>query len=243
MQDIETERFQLVGLRYEDYFMDATKISLDLLDDIAAEGGNPAVRIRDGENSYTYTWKQVRLPKDQYTLRAFPTALLPSTPAGKLQKVQEMVQAGFWNKEEAMDLLDYPDIKAANQFSLALSERRDIKRMIEKLVDSDDPDQYDPPEPYMNLQMARGMAQSFYNYGRSEGMPEDRLEKLRRFMDDIQTLLEPPPPMDMAAPPMGPDPMMDPALAAGLPPIDPMAPMDPMAVPAAPPVSDLLPVA
>lgn len=241
MQDIETERFQLVGQRYEDYFMDSCRICLDFLDDIADDlGGNPAVRIKEGENSKAIKWKDVRMPKDQYTLRIFPTALLPSLPAGKLQKVQEMVQAGFWNKEEAMDLLDYPDIKAANQYSLALAQRRDIKRMIENMVENNI---YEVPEPFMNLDMARSMAQSFYLYGRSEGMPENSLELLRRFMDDVQTLLTPPapPPMPEMPQAVGPEGGLPPDMG-GLPP-DAGPGMPPMAVPAAPPVSDLLPVA
>lgn len=232
MQDIESERFMLVGLRYEDYYMDSSRICLDFLDDLADEGANPAVRIREGDNSYVIKWKDVRMPKDQYTLRPFPTSLLPATPAGKLQQVQEMVQAGFWNKDEAMDLLDYPDIKAANQFSLGLAQRRDIKRMIENMVDNDT---YEPPEPYMNLDMARSMAQSYYVYGRSEGMPEEKLELLRRFMDDVQTLLTPPPQAPALMPPMPPE--------GAPPPADNLSPMDPTAVPAAPPVSDLLPAA
>jgi hypothetical protein len=226
LQDIESERFQLVGQRYEDSFMDATRICLDLLDDIAATGANPAVRIREGEKSFVAKWKDCRLPKDQYTLRPFPTALLPSTPAGKFAKVQEMMQAGFWTKEESMDLLDMPDIKMV--ISLKTAQRRDLKRMIEKMVDDGE---YTPPEPFINLEMARDLAQSYYLYGRSEGMPEDRLELLLRFMEDVQAMLMPP------APPQ----VMPPMAEAALPPVDAAAP-PPMAQPAAQPVSDLLPV-
>lgn len=225
LQDIESERFQLVGQRYEDSFMDATRICLDLLDDIADTGANPALRIREGENSFEMKWKDVRLPKDQYTLRPFPTALLPATPAGKFAKVQEMMQAGFWTKEESMDLLDMPDIKSV--ISLKTAQRRDLKRMIEKMVD----DQiYTPPEPFINLEMARDLAQSYYLFGRSEGMPEDRLNLLRLFMEDVQALLTPPAPAPGMPGPM-PGPGAPPDLGAA-----------PLAQPAAAPISDLLPI-
>ncbi len=229
LQDIESERFQLVGLRYEDYYMDSTRICLDLLDDIAATGKNPAVRIKEGDKSAVVKWSEVKMPKDQYTLRPFPTALLPSTPVGKLQKVQEMMQAGFWDKEESMELLDFPDIKSV--VNLKTAQRRDLKRMIEDMIDGGE---YQPPEPFINLEMAKGLAQSYYLWGRSEGMPEARLELLRRFMEDVESLLNPPvAPMATTLPP--------PPL--GAPPME--APLDPMPAigqAAPPPVSDLMPI-
>jgi hypothetical protein len=221
-QDIESERFQLVGQRHEEFYMDATKICLDLLDDIAEAGGNPAVRIKESEKSFTYKWKDVRLPKDQYTLRAFPTSLLPSTPAGKLQKVQEMLQAGLWEKEEALELLEFPDIKSV--INIKTSMRRNLKRIIEKIIDDNE---YIAPEPYIDLQYAKQIAQAYFNAGQADGMPEDRLEKLQRFMEDVQSMLER-------------------QAEAVAPPVDPMAAMGgmaPMGQPEAPPTSDLLPIA
>lgn len=185
-QDIESERFILAGLRYEDFFMDVTYMALDMLDDLASkEGVNPAVRIQQGNWDRLLKWGDVKLPKDQYTLRAFPTALLPSTPVGKLQTVQEMVQAGFFEKDEALDLLNFPDIESV--VSLKLSGRKDIMMMIDKMVEDGT---YQPPEPFINASLAASLSQSYYNRGRVQGMPEDKLELLRRFMDDCRALVE-----------------------------------------------------
>jgi hypothetical protein len=230
MQDIESERFMLVGQRYEDAFMDATRIIESFLNDIADAGGNPAVRLKAGEHAYTLKWSECRLPEDSYICRPFPTSLLPSTPSGKLQKVQEMLQAGFWEKEEAMELLDFPDTKAVT--NLKVAQRRDLKRQIEKIIDTGE---YEAPEPFINLEMAKQLAQSYYLAGRAEGMPEQRLELLRRFMEDVQALLMPPPP------PMMPPEMMG-AAAPGVPPMPTGEVMPPLGTPEAAPVSDLLPI-
>ena len=234
LQDIESERFMLQGLRYQDYYMDATNICRDLLDDLAAEGKNPAVRLKAGDHAQVYKWSECRLPKDSYTVTPYPASLLPDTPEGKLQKVQEMLAAGFWEKEEAMELLDFPDTKAVVNLKVAM--RRDLKRQIEKIIDDQE---YEAPEPFINLEMAKQLGQSYYNAGRADGMPEERLELLRRFMEDVQAMLTPPPPQPQAALPPGapvPPPM----------PVDPnsVAPeaMAPIGVPEAPPVSELLPV-
>lgn len=223
MQDIESERFSLQQQRWEDYYMDATDISLDLLDDIYESGKDPAVWLKNSDKGFKMKWSDVRLPKDSYVVRPFPTALLPSTPAGKLQKVQEMLQAGFWDREEAMELLDFPDTKSV--VSLKVAQRRDLKRMIEQIIDDGE---YQPPEPFINLEMAKPLAQSYYLMSRSEGMPEARLELLRRFMDDVQAMI------DAAMPPPAP-----PMAAPGLTSPDPMAALG---VPAQPPVSDLMPI-
>lgn len=214
-QDIESDRFQLVGQRYEDSFMDATHIVCDLMEDLEASGVKPKVRLAGEHGSRQIKWADVKIDRDKVRIRAFPTNILPSQPAGKLQKVQELMQAGFLQKEEAVELLDFPDLKS--QTSLTVAPRQDIKRMIEAMMDGE----YESPEPFMNLELGKQMAQSYYLRGRANGMPEDRLELLRRFMDDCKALLEKP-----AAPPA------------------PAAPeAGPMAQPAPQPTSDLLPVA
>lgn len=122
-----------------------------------------------------------------------------------------------------MELLDFPDTKSV--VSLKVAQRRDLKRMIEQIIDDGE---YQPPEPFINLEMAKPLAQSYYLMSRSEGMPEARLELLRRFMDDVQAMI------DAAMPPPAP-----PMAAPGLTSPDPMAALG---VPAQPPVSDLMPI-
>jgi hypothetical protein len=236
--DIQTERFALLEQRYEEMFMDACQIIEDLCDDIAEDGGNPMSKIKAGKYLEQLKWKDVKLPQDRRIVRPHPANILPSEPAGKLEKVQELLQAGFFDKDEAMDLLDYPDLGKIRRLQTA--DRNIVMQMIEQMVDSGE---YLPPEPYMNLEKARSIAQSYYLEYKLQGCPEDKLMLVQQFMDDIQSLLVPDEPGEIQqAMPMGggaPD--------AGMPPAPGMPPMmeDPGAlqtgVPAAPPVSDLLP--
>lgn len=187
-QDIESERFMLAGMRYEDFFMDATFITLDLLDDMAKDGLDPSVWIKQGNWDTKLTWKDVKMPASQYVLRPFPTALLPSRPEGKYQGVQELMQGGFLDREESLELLDYPDIQ--DTVSIKLAPRTDAKRMLERMIDSNADDAYEAPEPFMNIAYAAQLAQSYYLRGRCDGMPEDKLELLRRFMDDCKAMMD-----------------------------------------------------
>lgn len=226
-QDIESERFALVQQRYQDFYIEAAYMTMDLMEDL----GNPKVRVADGSATKEISWKDARIDREKLKIRAYPTDVLPSQPAGKLQKVQELMQAGFFDKEESMELLDFPDLK--HVVSLKVSSRQNIRRILEKIVETGD---YISPEPYTNLQMARFLAQAYYEKGQVDGMPEDKLDLLRRYMDDVQALSQPPPadPAAAQAPGMAEAAAMDAAAGGGA---------APMAQPAPAPTSDLMPIA
>ncbi|NIN93987.1 MAG: hypothetical protein GTN93_02720, partial [Anaerolineae bacterium] len=50
--------------------------------------------------------------EDQYEMQVYPTSLLPTTPAGKLATVTEMLDKGLIPKEHALKLLSFPDVEA-----------------------------------------------------------------------------------------------------------------------------------
>lgn len=229
-QDIESERFALAQMRYEDFFMDAADIIKDMNRDLAKEGKDPIVQCRTGEGIERLTWSDVDIPDDRCAPRPYPTSFLPQTPAGKFQSVQELVQGGFFDQNEALELLDFPDIKAKTREKLAPREanRTIIERALFK-------GEYTVPEPYMDLDGLKPLAQTYYLRATIGGVPEERLEVLRQLMDDVMAAIEK---RDApAAGAMPPDPTMaDPAMAG-------MDPNQPMAQPEALPVSDLLPAA
>jgi hypothetical protein len=220
-QDIETERFILAGQRYEEFFMDIAKIGIDiskdLYEELKKEGRDLKVKVKGGKFLETIKWKDVDMDEDKFIMRVYPTSLLPSSPQGRLQRVQELMQAGFIDKEIGMSLLDFPDVES--YMSLHTAAIDDIKMIIENMVQNG---KYQVPEPQMNLPLAMKMVQSAYLRGKTQAVPEERLELLRRFIDDVNEL------MNMAQPPPPP-------------PVMPGA--DPLAVPQAPPTSDLLPIA
>lgn len=230
MSDIESERFMLVAQRYEESFMNLARMAINMCKALYEDEGININMKAPGKKSMTaISWKDVSLKDDQYIMKVWPTSLLPSSPAGKLQKVQEMMQAGFFDREDAIALLDFPDTEAVT--SLITASRDDTLLMISNMLEKGI---YDPPEPYMNLQLAMKLTQSAYIKARMNGYEDDKLELLRRFMSDLQTLMAPPPlaeapvvpPVDMGMPVPG---------IEG-------APLEPIASPEAAPTSELLPV-
>jgi hypothetical protein len=213
-QDTESERFELVAKRHENSYVNCAEIILDLTRDIMKQGGNPWVQTKFGKRTEMLSFEDVDMESDEYVIKPFPASMLPTQPAGRLSTVTELVQAGFLDKDRALDLLDFPDVKGfMNQQTASIN---DIRRIIEQMLDKG---VYESPEPFMNLKLAKSMVQDAYLESRSDNAPEDRLELLRQFMADTDEL------MAMAAQAM--------AMA--------QQPVAPQAVPESAPQSDLLP--
>jgi hypothetical protein len=54
-------------------------------------------------------WSKIRLPADEYTLKAYPVSSLPRTPSGRLAMVQELMQANLLSRDQGLKLLKFPD--------------------------------------------------------------------------------------------------------------------------------------
>lgn len=212
--DIESERFAIMGQQWEEMFLDIARIFIDLTRDLYAEDKDLAVKGKSNKFIESIRWADVCLDEDQYSMRVFPASILPTTPAGRLERVTELIQAGFIQKEQALSLLDFPDLESFTSLQNAAID--DIEMCHEKMIEEGE---YISPEPYMNLQLALTMTQSAYLKAKVDGVPEERLELLRAFISDVQTLI-----------------------TAATPEPSPAPEMDPMANPQAAPKSDILPV-
>lgn len=182
--DLETERFLTNAKRYESSFIDASKLCVDMVKDLAKETKNFEVKVPGSSFLQTIKWEDVQLEEDQYMLQIFPTSSLSSTPAARLQEVQELLQAGFIGKEDGMKLLDFPDLKSF--YNMANSGVEDIERQIELIIDKGE---YQTPEPYQNLKYGIVKFQQAYLMYRSQSAPEEKLELLRRWIEDANELI------------------------------------------------------
>lgn len=222
--DIESERFQYVSRRYQESFIEAAEIFVDLARDLYNEKGELTVKVKGDKFLETINWKDVDMEEDKYMLSVFPTSSLSSTPSGRLQDVQELIQAGMIEPKEGLKLLDFPDLESyLNRTNAALE---DIERMIELMIDKGE---YQSPEPYQDLQTGIKMMQQAYLLYRTQNAPEERLDLFRRWIEDANELI-----VRAATPeqPIVPEQVPEQA-------IDPT--MEPQAVPEAPPQSELLP--
>lgn len=220
--DIETERFILIGQAYERFYLDAARQMIDHARDIANEEGKYKVQVKGKRFFETIDWKEIDLEEDQYIMQCFPISGLSNTPSARLQEIQEYIQAGFLTKEAGIKLLNFPDLESDTNLIVASVD--DIEHTIDTLLDGE----YVPPEPYQNLELGKMMVQMAYLRNKSEGAPEEVLELLRNWITDAEALLQ-----STQAPPE------QPTIPSEIIPQD----QAPLAEPEALPTSDLLPVA
>lgn len=183
--DIESERFMAVGQRDEEAVLHAAQIMIDEAKAIYDEFGEYKVKVSSGTAIDVIDWEDVSMEEDKYVMRVFPTSALSSTPAGKLQDVQDLLALGFLSKEDAMKLLDFPDLRQFYNFNNSGVEN--IERAIELMIDKG---QYETPEPYQNLEYGITKMQQAYLMYKTNGAPESRLELFRRWIEDANTLIE-----------------------------------------------------
>jgi len=192
--DIETERFVLAGQRYEDFYMRLARIVIDLTRDMMESKDEEAkkkikpVKIKGHDFMKKIEWSEVSLDDDAYIMQVFPASLLPNTPAGRMEYVNDLQEKGWIQPEQAMSLLDFPDVKEFT--SLQTAALKNTKRIIGKMLHDG---QYEPPDPLMDLQLALKMTQMSYLRAKLDGAPESRLDLLAQYIQEILDMVAPDP--------------------------------------------------
>jgi hypothetical protein len=215
--DIESDRFMTIGHAYEKFHLDLATLTVDVAKEIFEEDKKLEVKVPTSKFVETIDWKDIDLDEDQYVMKIFPVSSLPDDPAGRLQTIQEYIQAGFLNVRTGRKLLDFPDLEQIE--SLANSTEDYLCEILEKIVEDGE---YTPPEPYDDLKLARELALEYYAQGKVNKLEEEKLDLIRQFMDQIDILEQK-------------------AAQAMQPPVQPGMVGSPQAVAAPPAVSQLIP--
>lgn len=212
--DIQTERFLEVGQAFEEFVVEAARQVIRCAKRV---GGSYSVRSIGKGGIATIKWSEVNLDESAYVIRIYPTSLLPTQPAGKIQWAEDRIKSGLIPTEDALDIIDHPDTSAYSRRIGA--PRRIVERNIAHMLKTGEPI---APEPTDNHKLALKLVNEAYAEARLDKVPEPKLQLLRDYLAVTQSYLpKPPPTMGDPAPPM--DPMGAP------PPMDPMGPppMDP----------------
>ena len=190
--DIETERHMLTAQRYETAFMDCAAWFMDIAEDIIEDSGSYTVRSMRKKGFEVTNFRDVRMAQDDYQLQAFPVSLLPSTPAGRIQTVQELINMGVISeREQITKLLDYPDLSSVTHWME--TAENDVEWRISKILDDSE---YVAPDPLMNLALARSRMQLAYLEALQQGVEQEKLDMMLTFITQAQGMLN-----EAAAPP------------------------------------------
>lgn len=136
-------------------------------------------------------YEKVRIDKKNLKLRTFPTNFLRGTPEEQMQSVNEMIEAGFLSQDEAMALLDFPDLQRV--LNLRTASRHLIERTLERFIEAEDPTAegvYVYPEPPMGLELCKALAIMTWLDEKLNGAPEGNLKLLMDFYLDADAEIE-----------------------------------------------------
>ncbi len=198
--DLQTDRFAAFSRRYEQMYIDLAYQVIDLAKDIAE---------RDKKYTTVYPTKdgvrEVDLPKavklkDTYVIQCFDQSSLPKDPAGRQAKLSEMLASQEITLPEFRRLSNFPDLEQSDKLANALQER--LLSILDSIIEDGE---YTVPDPFLldPEDTATRLAVNYINMYSVCKPQEDRMQMLRDFFTQIQTLKaqsEPPPQMAPGGP-------------------------------------------
>lgn len=194
--DISTDRFQALSRRYDNVFVDLAYLILDQAIDIAREQGEYQTVYPNKNGAKEIDLPDIDMLEDPFVIQVFNMSSLPKDPAGRLQKITEMIQAGMITLKEGRRLLDYPDLDQVEKLANASEER--IYQILDEIIEDG---KYTPPDPFMTLDFAKDTVVQYINLYTSAKLEEEKAQMLRDFYTQVGTLMQAA--MPPAQPPMG----------------------------------------
>lgn len=181
--DLETERFVLNAQQYEYSFLQTACQHIDLAREIYEDGEKMEVVAESKRFMDSIDWADIALENNQFISQMYPTSGLPSQPTGRLAYVQELINSGFIDATYGRSLLDFPDTEEYTTLKDAILDniRRTCAAMLYK-------GEFDPPEPMQGLALGIEHMRLEYLRAKDDGAPEDRLDLVRRWIEQAEAM-------------------------------------------------------
>lgn len=184
-----TRRARIKVQGFEQFILDVARLVVQELRAGAESGEIKALRATVQRGALTtlqmVDWSKVGLAEDEYNLTITPASSLPDTTAGRIATVTDWYKAGLITQMEFKALLDMPDLERFKSLDLAAYEV--ILDAIDVMIEDGE---FVSPEPTDDLELLVSLATLSISKFRLRKAPEDRLELLRRYVDDAEYLQE-----------------------------------------------------
>lgn len=179
--DITSDRFAALARRFDNLHVELAYLIIDQAVDIQKKmkedgKGRYSTVYPDKKGTQTLDLPQIEKRKDAFVIQCFNESSLPRDPAGRKQTIAEHVQCGMLTIQEGRRLLAFPDLSQVDTLATAAEER--IYCYLDKIVEDKD---YTPPDPFMNIALAKDLVVQYYNLYVPRKLEEDRAEMLRTF--------------------------------------------------------------
>ena len=168
-QRIETERFTDIRRNYEDFFIKCAKMLLY----VCKETGD---KLPDKVKGKDYE----ELMED---ITIWTSNLLPETPAGRMAMIGELINTGFVNRDEAIELLGSQDLKSFQ--SSVISQNTAIEMLIHRALEKGE---MPPYKPSLGLEEYLNKARIIYSKLLIDNKKEDmkKIERMEAFLKILE---------------------------------------------------------
>lgn len=180
---IAEDRQTFLAQEMETFYLDIARKMIEKVKDIYKRTKKYKVTYPGTMSFETIDWHDVNLKEDEYVMKAFPTSELPNEPGAKMATVQEYMQAGLMSPRAGRRLLQMPDVEMSDKLANAAEDL--LCKIIEGILDDGT---YRAPEPFYDLTLAKQLALEYYNYADLNNCPEEKLDLLRQFMNQIDDI-------------------------------------------------------
>lgn len=180
---IAEDRFLFVGQEMEKFYLEIARQMIEVAKDIYKRKKSFKVTFPQETFVESIDWADIRLKTDEYVLKAYPTSSLSTDLTGKLQEVQELMQAGIISPRAGRRLLAMPDVEMSDK--LANAAENLLHKIYEEILNDL---KYTSPEPQFDLQLAGSLYLEYYNYATLNNAPEENMEMLKKFKAQLDSL-------------------------------------------------------
>lgn len=193
--DISTDRFAAVSKKYDNVFVDGAYLIAETAKDIAEREGKYQTVYPNKDGTKEIDLPAMKFLKDPFVIQCLTESALPRTPAGRIQTVTELVQAGILTIKEGARLMRFPDLEQNGRLDNAAEER--IYQQLDSIVEDG---KYIEPDIFLDLMLAQQIVVKYINLYLSCKLEEKKADLLRDYFKQVQAL------MQMATPPPQPMP-------------------------------------
>lgn len=181
LTQISDDRFLFMQQEMEDFTLEIARQSINVVKDIYSRTKKYEVMFPDTNFIETVSWDEVHLDEEQYVLKAFPTSSLSDDLTGRLSEIQELTQAGMINPRSSRRLLDMPDLEMADQLDNAPEDR--LHQVFEKMLQDGEYTRFEPA--FHNAELGKQLGLLYINYAELHGCPEEKIQLVRDFVNEI----------------------------------------------------------
>jgi len=181
--EIQSGRFENMSIDWNEFFMGVARVIMFVSQELYETHPELASQLKRDNLVRNIKWKDMGFDDDKFSIQLFPINRLPHDPAGRLDAIQRLIQAGWIDEIHGLSLLDMPDL--SEETSMMTSSLHLANDYIARMLD--DGEEVTPIEQ-MDLGLAMNQAKLAIVNATLKKYPEKNIDLVIKFYNDCKSL-------------------------------------------------------